>query len=118
MSDFFREDQVPEQIQSSSTEKPRQIFPVKNNEQQSQFEIETDGPESPFLSYSRQGNVIDLMHTIVPMEMEGQGVGSALAKAALEYANENDLKIIPSCWFVREYLKRHPQYQHLFYRPE
>jgi predicted GNAT family acetyltransferase len=51
-----------------------------------------------------------LLHTEVPDALEGQGYGAALAKAALSYAKDEGMKVIPSCPFVSTYVRRHPEY--------
>ena len=43
----------------------------------------------------------------------GQGIAEELAKFALNYARESNLKVIPSCRFVNAYIKRHQEYQDL-----
>ncbi len=85
---------------------------VQNNQQAKQFELHSDG-QLAFLKYQSTGSQLLLIHTEVPKELEGKGVGSALAKAGLEYARQNQLKVIPICPFVQSYLKRHPEYQDL-----
>jgi uncharacterized protein len=62
------------------------------------------------LTYSLIGSTILFTHTGVPSALEGQGIGSKLAKAGLDYARVNDLEIKSLCWFVTLYLKRHPEY--------
>lgn len=54
----------------------------------------------------KDGRIV-LSHTEVPKAMEGQGVGSKLAKAAFAYAKENELKVMPLCPFMASYLRRH-----------
>jgi uncharacterized protein len=49
------------------------------------------------------------MHTEVPISQRGKGVGEQIVKFALEYARQNQLRVIPSCKFVQAYLKRHPE---------
>jgi hypothetical protein len=67
-----------------------------------------------YLSYSeKSGNVLDYAHTYVPEEFRGQGVASKLTKAALDWADEQGKKIIPSCWFVEVFSRRHGEYQKL-----
>jgi hypothetical protein len=39
--------------------------------------------------------------------MEGQGIGSKLEKAALVYAKENELKVMPLCLFMGSFVRRH-----------
>ena len=61
------------------------------------------------LQYQLQGRSIALIHTEVPHELEGRGVGSALARAGLNYAREHNLSVLPYCPFVEQYIRRHPE---------
>lgn len=65
------------------------------------------------LVYRTAGNQIIFLHTEVPPEMEGRGIGSALAKAGLDYARQQGMEVIPLCPFVRSYIERKPEYQPL-----
>ena len=85
---------------------------VVNNETARRFEMTVDG-HTGFLNYAKTGNRIELIHTEVPPELGGRGIGGALAKAALDYAQQANLKVIPSCPFVKKYLERHPEYANL-----
>ncbi len=85
---------------------------VFNNLENQQFELRSGGSLG-FLQYQQFDNHLILIHTEVPHELEGKGIGAALAKAGLEYARQNQYKVIPSCPFVQSYLKRHPEYQDL-----
>lgn len=82
---------------------------VVHNPAAEQFEIRADAGIAA-LKYVQRGDTLDLMHTRVPSELEGQGYGAALARAALDYARENGLKVIPTCPFVSAYLRRHKDY--------
>ena len=82
-------------------------MPVANNVDRHQFELR-DGDHTARLVYRIKGDTIDLLHTEVPKELAGHGVGNELARTALEYAMANQLVVRPSCPFVRAYLKRHP----------
>jgi predicted GNAT family acetyltransferase len=86
---------------------------VSNNEAKHRFEINLDAGTA-FFEYIKQGkDVYNLYHTEVPPQFEGHGVGSGLAKGALEYIKTQGKQIIPTCPFVAAYLKRHPEYQEL-----
>ena len=65
------------------------------------------------LTYKEDGDTIYLVHTEVPAEMEGKGIGGQLAKAALNYARQNGLKVVARCPLVTSYLERHPEHQDL-----
>jgi uncharacterized protein len=85
---------------------------VRHNEAENRFEIDA-GDELGVTQYIRKGDHIFFTHTEVPAEAEGQGLGNALAEAALDYAEREHLQVVPRCRFVAAYIKRHPKYQHL-----
>ena len=78
----------------------------------SQFEIHT-GAGTALLRYRVDGVTLDLLHTEVPKSLEGGGYGSALVRAALDYARLNSLQVIPTCPFVRAYMLKHHEYNDL-----
>jgi uncharacterized protein len=51
---------------------------------------------------------ITLVHTGVMPDAEGMGVGTRLAKGALEDVRARGLKLTVDCKFIAAYLKRHP----------
>ena len=85
---------------------------VSQNEAEHRYEMEVEG-QTAFAQYSLNGSVITFTHTIVPEELEGQGIGSRLVSTALDDARAQDLKVVPMCSFVRGYIERHPEYQDL-----
>ncbi|MEP6991966.1 MAG: GNAT family N-acetyltransferase [bacterium] len=85
---------------------------VVNNTATSQFEIRTDGGLA-LLKYTILGDRIELVHTEVPASVGGGGFGSALARAALDYARAQQLRVVPTCRFVRGYMDRHHEYDDL-----
>jgi predicted GNAT family acetyltransferase len=82
---------------------------VINNEAQSRFEAHVDGHLAQ-AQYERSGDRIVFTHTLVPDALEGRGVGSALARAALDGARAQHLTVVPRCPFIRSYIARHPDY--------
>ena len=89
---------------------------MKDNAERKRFELEVDG-HTAFLTYDRGAERLELIHTNVPDELEGKGVGSRLVKEVLAFARENSLKVIPTCKFVRSYLERHPEQQDVLEHP-
>lgn len=76
------------------------------------FYVVVDGLES-HLEYAKMNNVLNLNHTYVPNALRGKGIAGKIVKAALTYAEENNLKIIPSCSYVAAYIQRHTEYEAL-----
>ena len=90
---------------------------VINNPEKNRFEI-SHGSQLSKLEYRmKDDEFIDLVHTEVPEDLTGQGIGSSLVTAALEHARDNDLKAIPSCPFVASYVNRHPEWQDIVVEP-
>src|SRR5258706_861290 len=54
------------------------------------------------------GDRITLVHTEVLPDAEGMGVGSRLARGALDDARARGLKVTVVCPFIAAYLRRHP----------
>lgn len=90
---------------------------VVHEPEHSRFAVHAEG-KTAVLDYQRVGGRLVLPHTGVPRELEGRGIGSQLARAALDWAREEGLKVVPVCPFVRAYLKRHPEYSDLLTRAE
>lgn len=72
------------------------------------------GRESAVLEYEpMEGGTWDLRRTYVPEEHRRRGIASQLVRFALEEAVANGRKIIPSCWFVADFIEEHPRYRDL-----
>lgn len=91
---------------------------VANNTDARQFEIR-EGDLVARLTYRMlKDGVVELIHTEVPKELEGQGFATRLAAAALEYASKESLRVVPTCPVVRKYMMRHPEFSKLAYRTD
>jgi hypothetical protein len=77
----------------------------------SRFRLLLEGGDEAYIEYSPLGSTtLDLLHTIVPPEAQGEGVGTRLVEQVLGYARDHNLRIVPSCQFVAAYLAEHPEY--------
>lgn len=76
------------------------------------FEMEVDGHVA-FILYRLQGDVVELIHTEVPPELGGRGVGTRLVRAVLDTLRDKGAKIHPLCPFVDAYIARHGEYADL-----
>lgn len=85
---------------------------VVHNTAVGRFEVVVGG-ETAVLDYSVSNDRIRFVHTGVPPALEGQGIGSRLARAGLEYAQREGLTVVPQCPFIRSYIDRHPEYRGL-----
>lgn len=81
---------------------------VVDNTAASRFESGA-GEDMAQLVYRRRANRLVLVHTEVPEELEGQGLGGELVRAAIAKAGREQLVIVPLCPFARSWIERHPE---------
>lgn len=65
------------------------------------------------LEFSLDGASASFNHVRVPDAVGGQGLAGRLTRHALDWAREQDLKVIPHCPYVASWIKRHPDYADL-----
>ncbi|PMC74443.1 GNAT family N-acetyltransferase [Brachybacterium sp. UMB0905] len=59
----------------------------------------------------------DLRSTVVAPDRGGQGIGSAIVRFALDDIRERGMAARATCWFVRGWIERHPEYEDLVASP-
>lgn len=85
---------------------------IKHVPEHCRFETTVDGCTG-FVKYRIDNEALDILHTVVPKAIEGQGVGADLVRGAYNYARDNKLKCLATCSFAVIWLKRHPEYEAL-----
>lgn len=65
------------------------------------------------LDYLIRDQIMILTHTRVPRQFEGNRFAEKITKVALEYAQENHLKVQPQCSYSVHFLNKHPEYKQL-----
>ena len=86
---------------------------VVDNPTESRVEARVDGTLAGVSEYELTSDTIIFLHTQVAEQYEGQGVGSEIARYALDDARARGLYVRPLCPFIRSWLKRHPEYDDL-----
>src|SRR6188472_2495056 len=81
----------------------------RDNEERSRFELDVDGAIA-FVTYRKADGAITLVHTEVPPELGGRGVGSKLGRATLEAVRAQGRKLSVECDFIRAFIGKHPEY--------
>lgn len=89
---------------------------VVDRAQDNRYEAVRDGTVLGFAAYQRTDELVVFTHTEVDPALEGQGVGGALVRGALDHVRELGLKALPVCPFVEAWMRRHPAYADLDYR--
>ena len=76
------------------------------------FEASVDGGQAECV-YRLAGSLMNIVHTEVPPQAEGQGIAAALVRTALAHARLQGWRVRPSCSYVASYMRRHPDTQDL-----
>ena len=81
---------------------------VTRNHDASRYEATLDGQLAGFIDYRLRDGQVTLIHTETLVGFEGRGVGSALAKGALEDIRAQGETALVLCPFIQSWLARHP----------
>lgn len=90
------------------TTKGLPVITVIDNPEEHRFEATVDGHLAELVYHRRAGRLV-LVHTGVPDELGGKGVGGRLVEAAVAAAEAEGLTVVPRCPFARSWLERHPE---------
>lgn len=85
---------------------------VRDNPTAHRYELEVDGVVA-YSEYLRASGIVTFIHTVVPDALAGKGVGSALAKGALDIVRADGNKVVARCPFISAYITKHPEYRDL-----
>lgn len=89
------------------------MIAVTHDPEHGTFTARIEGHEA-YLQYLPAGEgVLDYASTFVPETLRSRGIASAIVRQALDHARAQGLRVIPSCWFVRDFLVKHPEYSDL-----
>lgn len=83
---------------------------VRHDRERRRFVADLEGPEAHLEYVLLAGGQLDFRHTFVPPEQRGKGVAEDLVRAGLGYAQEEGLRVVPSCPYVARFIERHPEF--------
>jgi predicted GNAT family acetyltransferase len=85
---------------------------IINNKALHRYELAVEGRIAATY-YSLADGVITFIHTEVPPELGGKGIGSKLIRGALDQVRAEGLKVIAQCPFVKAFIDKNADYQDL-----
>ena len=86
---------------------------VTDNHERSRVEARLDGELAGVVEYRERSGHRVLVHTIVEPAFGGRGIGSALARGALDMARADGVGVVVLCPFVHDWIDKHPAYADL-----
>ena len=80
-------------------------YEITHEVDQKIFQTQIEG-RTAFVQYRLINGELDIIHTIVPRPLEGQGIAAALVKAAYDYAAAQGLTPVATCSYAVRWLER------------
>lgn len=93
------------------------VIDVRHAAAEQRYEARQAGTVVGVLLYELDGDVVTFTHTEVEPQAEGTGVGSTLARRALDDARASGRRVVPACPFVKAWIGRHREYADLVQPP-
>jgi predicted GNAT family acetyltransferase len=88
-------------------------MPVEHDSIAHRFSLAAPSGTARLLYAPSGSGIIEYYSTYVPPADRGQGLAGQLVEAAVKYARAEGLRIIPSCWYVAQWLREHPEHADL-----
>jgi uncharacterized protein len=89
---------------------------ITRNDDDRRYEARLDGELAGVSMFQLTDELVVITHTEVDERFEGHGIGSALARFALDdMAADGRRRVLPLCPFVKDWIGRHPDYHPLVY---
>ena len=74
------------------------------------FVLRVDGARLGSLDFTRpEAGVMRIEYVEVAPELRGRGLGRQLVQAAVDWARDSDLKVVPICGYARAVITRDPE---------
>lgn len=86
---------------------------VRRNEQRSRYELVEGDAILGVADYRERADAVVMPHTEIRPDRRGQGLGDVLVGGALEDLRQRGATIVPTCWFVAQFIDEHPDYSDL-----
>jgi predicted GNAT family acetyltransferase len=83
---------------------------VRNDPDANRYVVTVAGAPAGFSEYRLRPGKVVFTHTEINDEYEGRGIGSRLARFALDDVRRQGDLVVPLCPFIAAYIARHPDY--------
>ncbi|WP_376695400.1 GNAT family N-acetyltransferase [Wenzhouxiangella sp. EGI_FJ10305] len=85
---------------------------IKLDREAGRFEAVIEG-HSCVLDFTMEDDAVSMNHVGVPKAVGGRGIAGQLTRHALDWADDQNLKVRARCPYVAAWVERHPEYQRL-----
>ena len=90
---------------------------IVHDRQASRYDIYVGSSRGGYAEYRLADGVITFTHTVTSPSMRGRGLAARVVGRALDDAKAAGLHVVPQCWYVAQFIDRHPEYATLLNAP-
>jgi predicted GNAT family acetyltransferase len=83
---------------------------IRHDAAHSRYEYVVDGRVVGVADYDGAGDRVVMHHTQTEPALRGQGIAAALVAGALDDLRARGLQVVPTCWYVAQFIDEHPEY--------
>ena len=82
---------------------------VTRNDERSRYELTVDDQLVGVADFEEAGDAVVIPHTEIAPARRGRGLGAILVRGVLDDLRSREAKVVPACWYVRDYIDQHPE---------
>ena len=85
---------------------------VTRNDDANRYELRVDDRLIGIAEFHADNGRLVFPHTEIEASLRGKGFGAVLVRAALDdvRSRDEDAKVVPSCWYVADFIRDNPEY--------
>ena len=88
-------------------------MPVEHDPQAHRFQLPAERGDVHLDYREMDEDTLDFYFTYVDPALRGRGLAAEVVRGALDGARAEGKRVIPSCSYVRAFIRRHPEYADL-----
>ena len=98
---------------NATTDGPGNEPNIRRNEAEHRYELLVDDELAAYVEMRGERGTVELPHTYTLPAFRGRGLAAQVVNFALDDLSARGQIVVPTCWFVAEYIEAHPEFHHL-----
>ncbi|MBV9870183.1 MAG: N-acetyltransferase [Frankiaceae bacterium] len=90
------------------------VMEIRKNVEMSRYEIVDGDQLVGVCDYLEQGDIVTMPHTEINPARRGQGLAAQLVRGALDDIAASGRHVVPTCWYVADFMRANREYTELF----
>jgi uncharacterized protein len=84
---------------------------IRRHDDRDRYELVLDGTVVSYADFHDDGDKVTFPHTVTVPRYQGRGFAATVVRAALDDMRAADRTVVPTCWFVAQFIDENPEYR-------